>query len=110
MHKKEMESLDSDIIEMEKSSRLYRERCERNGELMGWISKEVTESVIKKLFRENEEYLRDIMFGRRHSQRHSEYHKDIKSRHALFYKAITNPFTDDQIKWTMGAIKEVGNH
>lgn len=106
-HDEEMEVLNRDIEAVEKSREDFLTRQKRNAELRDRLAEEVTQEVIKDLFKQNKKYLDEIWTGKRPSKRHESFHKSTKSRHALYYSMITDPFTDDQLKWTLEEISKV---
>jgi hypothetical protein len=68
---------------------------------------EITELVLRRMFRENTDYLENIKAGKVESTRHEAFHKSSRTRHALYYTMITDPFTDDQLEWTLEEIGKV---
>ena len=108
MHDAEMASVESDIEKVKKSKEEFVERQKRNAELREILSSEVTEDVVRKLFKENLEYLRDIWNGEANSERHRSYCEGANSRPGLYYIMVTDPFTDDQLKWTLEEISKGG--
>jgi hypothetical protein len=107
VHEKEMANLDRDIACEKKNREESRQRKKRNASLRDRLGKEVTEDVLRKLFKKNKSYLLKIFSGEVESSRHQAYHKGIRTRHALYYMMITDPFTDDQLKWTLDEIGKV---
>ena len=41
------------------------------------------------------------------SSRHTAYQKSGKTRHALYYCMITDPFSDEQLEWTLELIGQI---
>jgi hypothetical protein len=62
---------------------------------------EVSESLLKEMFRKNLQYLKDVRSGKVFSARHQAYHQSSQSRHKLFYTMITDPCTEDQLDWIL---------
>ena len=106
-HIQEMEILEKDIEAERKRKEEARLKRKRNAELRDRLESEVTEYVIKDLFDKNKNYLERVWSGKIDSTRHKAYHKGIRTRQALFYTMITDPFTDDQLKWTLDHISRV---
>ena len=100
-HEEEMATKDSNIAAEKQRQEERRERMKKNAMLRDRLEVEVVESVLRRMFKENTEYLKDIEAGRVQSSRHQAFHKSSRSRHALFYTMITDPFTDDQLEWTL---------
>ena len=61
---------------------------------------------MRKMFKENIEYLEKIWEGKIKSSRHMVFIKSISSRHALYYTMIIDPFTDHQLDWTLEEIEK----
>ena len=71
------------------------------------LAAELTEPLLRKMFGDNLEYLRRIQTGEVKSSRHQAYHKSVRSRPALYYTMITDPFTDDQLDWALDEMSKV---
>ena len=106
-HFREMEVLEKDIAAERERKEEAKLRSKRNAELRDRLEVEVTESVVKDLFYKNKDYLERVWSGKIESLRHKAYQKGIRTRQALYYTMITDPFTDDQLKWTLDHISEV---
>ena len=100
-HEEEMATIDTDIAAEKQRQEERRERMKKNAVLRDRLEVEVVESVLRRMFKENTEYLKDIEAGRVQSSRHQAFHKSSRSRDALYYTMITDPFTDDQLEWTL---------
>ena len=100
-HEEEMAKIDTDIAAEKRRQEERRERMKKNAALRNRLEVEITESVLRKMFEENREYLRNIETGRVESSRHQAFHKSSRTRHALYYTMITDPFTDNQLEWTL---------
>merc|ERR1719470_786985 len=99
--------IDADIATEKQRQEERRERMKTNAVLRNRLEVEITESVLRRMFEENIEYLRDIEAGRVESSRHQAFHKSSRTRHALYYTMITEPFTDDQLEWTLEEMGKV---
>jgi len=106
-HEEEMAMIDADIAAEKQRQEERRERMKTNAVLRNRLEVEITESVLRRMFEENIEYLRDIEAGRVESSRHQAFHKSSRTRHALYYTMITDPFTDDQLDWTLEEMGKV---
>ena len=106
-HEEEMAKIDTDITAEKRRQEERRERMKKNAVLRNRLEVEITESVLRKMFEENTEYLRNIEAGRVESSRHQAFHKSSRTRHALYYTMITDPFTDDQLEWTLEEMGKV---
>jgi hypothetical protein len=100
-HEEEMAKIDTDIAAEKQRQEERRERMKKNAVLRNRLEVEITESVLRRMFEKNTEYLRDIEAGRVESSRHQAFHKSSRTRHALYYTMITDPFTDNQLEWTL---------
>ena len=107
MHEEEMAKVDTSIAEQKKRQKERRERMKKNAVDRDRLEAEVTEQELRRMFRDNYEYLKKIETGEIESSRHQAYHKSCKTRHALYYTMITDPFTDDQLEWTLDEIGKV---
>jgi len=106
-HEEEMAKLDTDISAEKARQQERRERMKRNAVLRDKLANEVTESVLRRMFSENLTYLKNIEAGVEESSRHKAFHKSSRTRHALYYTMITDPFTDEQLEWTLDEISKV---
>ena len=107
MHEEEMAKVDTSIAEQKKRQKERRERMKKNAVDRDRLEAEVTEQELRRMFTDNYEYLKKIESGEIESSRHQAYHKSCKTRHALYYTMITDPFTDDQLEWTLDEIGKV---
>merc|ERR1712096_511302 len=78
-----------------------------NAKLRVRLEIEMTEEELRKLFAKNRVYLEGIWNGSNDSARHKAFHQSRRTRHALTYMMITDPFTDDQLDWTLEEIGKV---
>ena len=85
----------------------YKARMKKNYINRCRLQKEITQTVLKKLFTENKDYLQSIYDGETFSSRHVAFHQSEKTRQAMFYKLVTEPFSDDQINWTLEVMEDV---
>ena len=106
-HEEEMSKLDTDIADEKQRQEDRRERMKKNVVLRDRLEVEITKLVLRRMFEENTEYLRNIEAGRVESSRHQAFHKSSRTRHALYYTMITDPFTDDQLEWTLEEMGKV---
>jgi len=106
-HEEEMAKLDADISAEKARQQERRERMKRNAVLRDKFANEVTESVLRRMFSDNLMYLKNIEGGVEESSRHKAFHKSSRTRHALYYTMITEPFTDEQLEWTLDEISKV---
>ena len=106
-HEEEMSGIDADIAAERQRQDERQERLKKNAILRDRLEVEVNEIVLRRMFRENIEYLKDIEAGRVESSRHKAFYKSCRTRHSLFYTMITDPFTDDQLEWTLEELGKV---
>merc|ERR1719187_390162 len=107
LHEEEMEVLDKDIEEGQRKRLERNERKKRNSKLRNMLETELTEEKLRKMFQDNLQYLQDIWDGKIDSSRHKAFYQSVRTRHALYYTMITDPFTDDQLDWTLDEISKV---
>ena len=84
-----------------------KSRMKKNFVLRSKLQKDITETELKMLFAENKDFLQSIHDGVTFSARHVAFHKSETTRQALFYNLLTEPFSDDQINWTLEVMEEV---
>ena len=106
-HEKEMAKIGTDIASEKKKQQERKERLRENAVFRDRLESEVSKGDIKKMFDKNLQYLREIESGVKESSRHEAFHKSSRTRHALYYTMITDPFTDDQLEWTLEEISKV---
>ena len=106
-HEKEMSKIDTDISAEKQRQEEWRERLKMNAVLRDRLEVEITKPVLRRMFLKNIEYLENIEAGRVESSRHKAFHKSTRTRHTLFYTMITDPFTDDQLEWTLEEMGKV---
>ena len=106
-HEEEMAMIDKDITAEKQRQEERRERMKKNAVLRDRLELEINESILRRMFKENTEYLRNIEAGRVDSSRHRAFHKSCRTRQALYYTMITDPFTDDQLEWTLDEMGKV---
>jgi hypothetical protein len=106
-HEEEMAQIDTDIAAEKERQEERRARMKKNTLLRDRLEVEVTEFEIRRMFEENKEYLKSIEAGKVDSSRHKAFHKSSRTRHALYYTMITDPFTDDQLEWTLEEMGKV---
>jgi len=106
-HEKEMDKLDRDI-EAEKRKRIEKKaRMKENAKRRNLLETQLTEKKLREMFKQNLDYLQNIWDGKVESSRHRAFHQSIRTRHALYYMMITDPFTDEQLDWTLDEIGKV---
>ena len=109
-NKKDEESLakmDQELIVQQQKQDICKARKKKNFVNRGRLQKEITETKLKKLFAENKDFLQSIYDGETFCVRHVAFHKSETSRQALFYKLVTEPFSDDQVDWTLELMEQV---
>ena len=106
-HDDEMEKVDISIAREKKRQVDREERMKDNAIARDRLEAELTEQELRRMFRENLEYLKKIETGQVESSRHQAYHKSCRTRQALYYSMITDPFTDNQLEWTLDEIGQV---
>ena len=95
-----MLKLDQDLRIHRARNKEKKQRQVVNAFMKDRLTRGITRSVLRKMFEENLPYLEKIRTGQIPSDRHLAFHTNAGSRQALFYKMITNPFSDDQVDWT----------
>ena len=106
-HEEEMSKVDSEI-EAEKMRQEQKDkRFIQNGLLKKRLRDEVTETELRRMFKENLDFLLNIQSGNGDSSRHEAYHKSGRTRQALYYTMITSPYSDDQLDWTLEEMSAV---
>ena len=106
-HEEEMAKIDTNVAAEKKRQEDRRERMKENALLRNRLEVEISESVLRKMFKKNMEYFEKIWKGKIESSRHKAFKKSVRTRHALYYTMITDPFTDDQLEWTLEEIGKV---
>jgi len=106
-HEEEMAKIDTDITAEKLRQGERRQRMKVNASLRDRLEEEITESKLRRMFSVNIEYLDNIKRGTIESSRHKAFYKSSRTRHALYYTMITDPFTDDQLEWTLDEIGKV---
>ena len=106
-HEEEMAKIDTDIKAEKLRQSERRERMKENALLRDRLEEEITESKLRRMFSVNRAYLVNIKTGTIESSRHKAFYKSSRTRHALYYNMITDPFTDDQLEWTLDEMGKV---
>ena len=106
-HELKIDKLDRDIASEKKRQQETLCRRKRNALYRIKLETDLTEDVLRQMFHDNLDYLTRISKGQEESSRHTLYHESIRSRHTLLYSMITDPFTEDQLKWTLEEIGKV---
>ena len=107
VHALKMAAIDEELASIRMRKREEKDRRKTNAMLRDQLKKEVTKDVLKAMFSRNKTYLKKVWSGEVESERHKKYHKGIKARQELLYQMITDPFTDDQLEWTLQEISSV---
>lgn len=107
LHDEKIAKVDMEIEEERIKREERRVRFKENALLRDRLEVELTETRLRKMFEMNKDYLQDIYDGKTESQRHAAFHKSMRTRQALYYTMITDPFTDDQLDWTL---EEISRH
>ena len=95
-----MRKLDKNLEVLRAREKEKKERQRVNALMKEQLATGITRPVLRQMFRENLSYLENIRSGKMPSERHTAFHSNAGTRQALFYKMITNPFSDDQVDWT----------
>ena len=94
-------------IEGEKRKREKREINFRvNAVFRNRLKIELTEAKMRSAVKANLCFLKSIEAGLTPSARHEAFKKSVRTRQALRYIMITEPFTNDQLKWTLEEISK----
>jgi len=106
-HERDSAKVEADIAAEKLRQEERRKRLAENAKLRDRLEIEMTEEELRKLFAKNRVYLEGIWNGSNDSARHKAFHQSRRTRHALTYMMITDPFTDDQLDWTLEEIGKV---
>ena len=93
-HERESAQVQADIVAEKLRQEERRKRLAVNAKLRDRLEIEITEEELRKLFANNRVYLEGIWNGSKESMRHKAFHQSRRTRHALTYMMITDPFTD----------------
>ena len=93
-HERESAKVQADIAAEKLRQEERRKRLADNAKLRDRLEVEITEEELRKLFANNRVYLEGIWNGNNESARHKAFHQSRRTRHALTYMMITDPFTD----------------
>ena len=102
-----MAKLDREIEESRRKKEEREARYKTNALLRNRLEKELTEVEMRSAFSENIVFLQSIQAGVTPSARHKAFHKSEVTRQALRNTVITDPFTQDQIDWTLEEMRKV---
>lgn len=100
-HDQEMAQVDLEVQWMRIAEEERKGRMQENASRRLRLQSELTEERLRKLFKHITPYLKDIVAGVVASSRHQAFVQSVKTRHALFYTLITDPFSDQQLDWTL---------
>jgi hypothetical protein len=78
-HEEEMAKIDTNIAAEKERQEERRERMKKNTVLRDRLEVELNEEVLRRMFKENTEYLRNIEVGRVDSSRHRAFHKSSRT-------------------------------
>lgn len=100
-HELDSAKVDKQIEEERKKKEERKARCKANAKLRNRLEKELSEEKVRGIFRDIIPHLEAIWNGQEDSKRHEAFHKSVRTRQALYYTMITDPFTDDQLDWVL---------
>ena len=106
-HDHEMAQVDLEVDWMRRVEEERRARMQQNASMRLRLQSELTEEKLRKLFVQITPYLKDVVAGGVASSRHQAFVQSVKTRHALFYTLITDPFSDQQLDWTLEEISKL---
>ena len=106
-HDIDMAKADEEIEGERKKREERKTRLGENALFRNRLEKELTETEMKSRVQANLGYLQSIHDGLTPSARHETFHKSVRTREALHYSMITDPFTDDQLNWTLEEMSKV---
>ena len=95
-------------IEGERRKKKEREQNFRaNADLRDRLEMELPEDKMRLAVNVNIGFLQSIESGVTTSARHKAFHMSMRSREALNHRVITDPFTNDQLNWTLEELGKV---
>ena len=106
-YEEDLTKMDQEMSLQQRKRDECKARMKKNYVHRSKLQKDITETELKKMFVENKDLLQSIYDGVTFSARHMAFHKSETTRQALFYKLVTEPFSDDQINWTLEVMEEV---
>jgi len=106
-HELDRAKVDQQIEEERRKKEERKARFRENAKLRNRLERELTEEKVRGTFRAIIPYLKAIWKGREVSKRHDAYHKSVRTRQALYYTMITDPFTDDQLDWVLEEMSSI---
>ena len=106
-HELDRAKVNHQIEEDRREKEERRARFRENAKLRNRLERELTEEKVRGTFRASIPYLKAIWKGREVSKRHEAYHKSVRTRQALYYTMITDPFTDDQLDWVLEEMSSI---
>ena len=98
-HNAEMDQLDNDIVKEKANKVKLMQFRKENAKLRNKLEANLDKETIVMLFHKNIGYFEKIRKGEEHSERHQNYSKGGRSRHALRWSIIEDPFTELQVNW-----------
>ena len=103
----DMAKADEEIEGRRKKREERKTRLRENALFRNRLEKELTETEMRSRVQANLGYLQSIHDGLTPSARHKAFHKSVRTREALHYSMITDPFTEDQLNWTLEEMSKV---
>ena len=112
--RKRQEKYDEDEAKRDKEIDMDRKKKEEreinlrvNTVLRNRLEMELTEAKMRSAVQANVNFLKTIQAGVTPSGRHEAFKKSVKTREGLRYTMITDPFTNNQLNWTMEELGEM---
>ena len=106
-HNKDTAKYDREI-EGEKMKKEKREINFRvNAVLRDSLEMKLTEAKMRSAVKANISFLKSIQAGDTPSGRHEAFQKSVRTREGLRFTMITDPFTDQQLNWTLEELGKV---
>ena len=106
-HDEDKVKADEEIEWERKKREQWKTRLRENALLRNRLEKELSETKMRSTVQANLSYLQSIHDGLTPSARHEAFHKSVRTREALHYSMITDPFTDNQLNWTLEEMSKV---
>ena len=106
-HDEDMAKEDKEIEGGRKKRVERKARFRENALLRNRLEKELTEVEMRSMFKANLGFLQSIHAGVTPSARHEAFHKSVRTRQVLNNTMITDPFTDNQLNWTLEEMSKV---
>jgi hypothetical protein len=100
-HEDDMVKMDEEMKRKKRKVEEQKIRFRINALLRDRIKMEFTEAKMRTVVRANLGFLQSIQAGEIPSARHKAFYRSVRTRQALNFMLITDPFTDDQVNWTL---------